>query len=184
MGNVSVNQSARIAFCGLVTALGSLLMFLTGLVPVGLYALPALAGVLLMAVVIEAGTKWAWSVYAAISVLSVFIAPDKEAVLLFLLFFGYYPILKASIERLKSRPVRAVLKLADFNVSMTVEFLVAVYVLGFPQESFSLFGVSLPWLFLLLGNIVFILYDYAVSLLVVSYCKNFHSVINKWIHTR
>ena len=181
---MNVNQSARIAFCGLITALGSLLMFLTGLVPVGLYALPALAGVLLMAVVIETGPKWAWSVYAAVSILSLFIAPDREAVLLFVLFFGYYPILKASIERIKSRPVRVLLKLADFNVSMAAEFLLGVYFLGLPRESFSLFGVSLPWLFLLAGNFVFLLYDYAVSLLVVSYCKNFHAVVNKWLHSR
>lgn len=179
-----MNQSARLAFCGVVTALGSLLMFLTGLVPIGTYALPALAGVLPMAVVIETGTRWAWSVYAAISVLSLLIAPDREAVMLFLLFFGYYPILKALIERSLSKPVRAVLKLADFNVSMIAEFLIGVNLLGVPRESFTFFGVYLPWVFLLAGNIVFLLYDYAVSLLAVSYCRNFHASVSKWLHSK
>lgn len=180
---MNVNQSARIAFCGVVTALGGLLMFLTGLVPIGTYALPALAGVLPMAVVIEIGPRWAWSVYAAVSILSVLIVPDREAVALFLLFFGYYPILKAAIEHILSKPLRAVLKLADFNLSMVAEFLAGIYLLGVPREGFVLFGVYLPWAFLLAGNLVFLLYDYAVSLLVVSYCRNFHSAISKWLHS-
>lgn len=181
---MNVNQSARIAFCGVITALGGLLMFLTGLVPIGTYALPALAGVLPMAAVIETGPRWAWSVYAAISILSLLIVPDREAVALFILFFGYYPILKAVIERVLSKPLRVVLKLADFNLSMVAEFLIGVYLLGVPREGFLVFGVYLPWVFLLAGNFVFFLYDYAVSLLVVSYCRNFHAVVSKWLHSR
>ena len=39
----------------LLTALGVVLMFLTGLIPIGTYALPAIAGVLLIVAVIEIG---------------------------------------------------------------------------------------------------------------------------------
>lgn len=83
-----MSKSIRVAFCGIMTAFCTLLMFLTGLVPVGTYALPALAGVLLIVVVIEMGTGWAWSVYAASSVLSLFIAGDKEAAMLYIVFSG------------------------------------------------------------------------------------------------
>lgn len=70
-------------------------MFLTGLIPIGTYALPAIAGVLLIVAVIEIGAKWAWMIYAAVAVLSLLFAADKEAALLFVLFFGYYPVLKS-----------------------------------------------------------------------------------------
>lgn len=174
------NQSVKVAFCGIITALCALLMFLAGLIPIGIYVLPALSGILLILVVVEIGPRWAWSVYAAVSILSLLIVPDREAAVLFLLFFGYYPILKSGIERIRSKPVRVLLKLADFNLSMIAEFYIGVYLLGVPRNSFDIFGVSLPGVFLIAGNFAFCLYDYAVSLLAVSYCRNFHTVVSRW----
>ena len=82
-----MSKSGKIALGGLLTALGVVLMFLTGLIPIGTYALPAIAGVLLIVAVIEIGAKWAWMIYAAVAVLSLLFAADKEAALLFVLFF-------------------------------------------------------------------------------------------------
>ena len=98
-----MNKSIRVAFCGIITALCTVLMFLTGLISIGTYALPAFAGILLIVVVIEMGTGWAWPVYIAVSVLSVLLSGDKEAALLFVLFFGYYPILKAVFEKMQKK---------------------------------------------------------------------------------
>ena len=80
-----MSKSGKIALGGLLTALGVVLMFLTGLIPIGTYALPAIAGVLLIVAVIEIGAKWAWMIYAAVAVLSLLFAADKEAALLFVL---------------------------------------------------------------------------------------------------
>ncbi len=63
-------------------------MFLTGLISIGTYALPAFSGILLIVVVIELGAGWAWPVYIASSILSLLIAGDKEAAMLFVVFFG------------------------------------------------------------------------------------------------
>ena len=46
-----MSKSGKIALGGLLTALGVVLMFLTGLIPIGTYALPAIAGVLLIVAV-------------------------------------------------------------------------------------------------------------------------------------
>lgn len=179
-----MNQSIRLAFCSMVTAVSTILMFLTGAVPVGTYAIPALAGILLAAVVVELGSGWSWAVYIAVSLLSAFIAADKEAVLLFILFFGCYPILKAKIEKGTKKIPGILLKFAIFNSAFILEFFLAMYLLNVPQRSYSVFGMYLPWLFLLAGNFIFALYDYAVSLLVISYCKKFHTIVSKWLHTR
>lgn len=77
-----MNQSGKVALGGIITAVCTVLMFLTGLIPIGTYALPAIAGVLLMVIVIELGSKWAWMVFLAVSLLSALLAADKEAVLL------------------------------------------------------------------------------------------------------
>ena len=99
MKNGVKNSTFRVAFCGIIAALGLVLMLLTSLVPVGTYAFPCFAGIFIAAVVIEYGWKWGLGVYAVVAVLSLFLAGDKEAVLYFIALFGYYPILKAVFEK-------------------------------------------------------------------------------------
>lgn len=177
-------NSGKVALGGIITALCTVFMFLTGLIPIGTYALPALAGTVLILIVIELGVKWAWAVYAAVALLSMLLAADKEAAVLFLLFFGYYPILKSEIEKIPSKLVQILLKLAVFNASMIAGFFIAVKMLGVPEESFTLFDVYLPWIFLLVGNVIFIVYDYALTGLISAYLFRFRTVFRKTLHLR
>lgn len=173
-------NSFCLAFSSMATALSVAVLFLTGIFPLGTFALPALAGVFLIGVVAECGYRWAWAVYFAVSALSFLTAGDREAVLFFILLFGYYPILKSVMEFKFRRPARILLKLLAFNAAAVLEFKLAVWLLGVPKESFFLFGRYVPGLFLILGNAVFVVYDYALSLLAVSYWKKVHPVLQKW----
>lgn len=173
-----LNNTSRVALCGVLTALCTVLMFATGLIPVATYALPALSGVLLMVIVMEIGKSWAWAVYGAVSLLSLLLAADKEAVFLFIVFLGYYPILKASIEQLKKKAWAYVLKLAVFNTAMVAGFFMSVYLLAIPEESFTIFGIYLPGVFLAAGNLVFLVYDYALSGLVLLYYSRLHKMVS------
>lgn len=164
-----MNKSFKVALGGVMAALSLAIMLLTGFIPIGTYACPALAGILLIVIVIELGAKWAWAVFAVISILSLFFAGDKEAALYFVLFFGFYPILKAKIETLQKRWPQRILKLAVFNVSMIAAFFLALYVFAVPADEFVIFGIYVPWLFLLAGNVFFVIYDIAVTRLVVLY---------------
>lgn len=169
----------------MVTALCVLLMFLTGLIPVGTYALPSLAGILLVPVVVELGVSWAWPVYLASSALSVLLAADKEAALLYVLFFGYYPVLKAVIERARMhRIVTFLLKFAVFNAAMVLGYYLSIRVLNVPEDSFTVFGLYLPPVYLAAGNLIFIVYDYAVSSLVAAYAGKFHKLVSRWLHMK
>ena len=144
----------KIALCAIIAALAVMLMLITSLIPVGTYALPCFAGVLLIAIVIEYGAKWALGVYAVVSVLSFFVAGDKEAVLYFAMLFGYYPVLKAFIEgKLKSKLVQYVLKFALFNAAAVGSFFIATK------------------LFLAFGNLFFLLYDFALTTFVMFYVR-------------
>ena len=160
-------------------ALGGLLTFLTGLIPIGTYALPAIAGVLLIVAVIEIGAKWAWMIYAAVAVLSLLFAADKEAALLFVLFFGYYPVLKSFLERISNKVLSWISKFAVFNVAVVACFFLAVNFLQLPEDSFTVFGFYLPWVFLILGNAVFLIYDIALSGLVATYVEKLHHRVTK-----
>ena len=175
-----MNNTVRLAFCSVITALCTAVMFMTGIIPASTYALPALSGVMMIPVVVEFGAGWGMLVYAAVSLLSFFIAADKEAVLCFIIFFGYYPALKAVLEKTGRRVICFILKFVIFNITAIAEFFIAVKILGLPSDSLTVFGVYVPWAFLALGNLVFLLYDYALSLLVVSYYKKFSRSIRKW----
>lgn len=174
-----MNNTVRLAFCSVITALSTAVMFMTGLIPMGTYALPALSAVVMLPVVVEFGAGWGMLVYVAVSLLSFFVAADKEAVLCFILFFGYYPALKAIFEKTGRRLISFILKFAVFNITAVAEFFIAVNILGLPSDSLTFFGVYAPWAFLVFGNIVFLLYDYALSLLVISYYRKFSGKIRK-----
>lgn len=169
-----MKNSMKVAFCGVAAALSTALMFLTGVIPIATLALPALAGCLLIPVVAEAGLPWGFGVYAVCCTLSFLLAPDREAALFYLLFFGYYPALYAVLGRIKNRAARYAAKLAVFNAAVAAETLLAVYVLKIPLEAVGFLGdFTLPVLWLL-ANVVFVFYDYALEGLIVIYMKRFH----------
>lgn len=176
-----MNRTIQVAFCGVIAALSTVIMLIAGVVPVASYALPALAGVFSMVIVMEMQIGWAFAVYGVTAALSILLVPDKSAALLYVIFFGYYPIVKALIERIKWKPVAYLVKLAVFNVAVIGAYFIALWLLSLPADAFVIFGVNLPWLLLLIGNGVFILYDFALSGLVLTYYKRLHPIFSNWL---
>lgn len=169
-------KSKKVAFGGVVAALSLVLMLLTGVFPFGTYALPCMAGLLLTFIVIEFSSWWAIGVYFAVSVLSFFLAADKEAALYYILLLGIYPVLKSFFEKIKFKWLSFVIKLLYFNVSAVCSYFISIYILAIPEDSFELFGVNLPLVFLLAGNVVFVVYDIAVSRIAFLYLAKFRNM--------
>ena len=67
--------------------------------PLLVYALPALAGSLLVIIVIEISMKWAFVTYTTVGILSLFTTSNKEAAVLFIMYLGYYPIVISLFEK-------------------------------------------------------------------------------------
>ena len=175
----SLNRPAfRLAFSAAVAALEILLMMVTGFIRVGTYALPCFAGLLTIAIVIEYKCKWAFAVYAVTAVLSFFLSGDKEAVVLFIAFFGYYPILKNILEsRIKNRVLLYIIKFAVFNAAAVASFFVAMFVLSVSADEFTVFGVYVPYVFLVIGNVFFLLYDLAINVYVKFYVQRLRNAL-------
>ncbi len=105
---------------------------------------------------LETVCKWAFGVYGVAAVLSFFVSGDKEAVVLFALLFGYYPILKNILERhISQKVILWIVKYALFNAAAVGSFFIATLLLAVPAEEFTLFGVYVPYVFLLIGNVFF-----------------------------
>lgn len=179
-----MKNSTKLAFAGVMAALSVVVLFLTGVAPMATIALPALAGCLLIPVVVEAGLSWGFGVYGVTAVLGVFLVPDREAFLIYALFFGYYPALFAVLGRIRNRVLRYVAKLGLFNVAAVGEALLSVYVLGIPFESFGILGPIGPVLLLVLANVVFVVYDLALEGLIVQYLHRLHPRLGKLLRGR
>ncbi|MEG0754728.1 MAG: hypothetical protein RR461_12900, partial [Angelakisella sp.] len=155
-----------------------LLMFMTGIIPFGEYALPAFAGIVIIAVVVENGCKTAVLVYAAVSILAIFMVPIKEAALLFIFFFGYYPILQTKLVQIQSKPLQYALKFIIFNVAVIAAYAVVIYVMGISEilDEFGSFGKYSALILLALGNVFFGIYDFTVD--------NLHYVYIHWFRPK
>lgn len=175
-------RSAQIALGGIFSALCLLLMFMTGLVPFATYALPALAGAMLVAVVVEIGPKMALLVYISVSILSVFVVPDREAAMMFIAFFGYYPILKEKLELIKTRTLEWLVKLGIFNLMIVGAYAAMTFLFGFPSmiDEMGEFGRYSALILLGFGNIVFLLYDFALTRYISVYIKWFRPKFMRW----
>ena len=159
----------KITLSGMICALSVVIMLLTGIITIGTYAMPAIAGTLAIIIVIECGVKYSIGVYVSSSILAFLLAPDKEAALYYVLFFGYYPIVKAVIENKVKHKLQWIFKIMIFNISMVVSFFISILVLSVPKESFTVFGLYVPWLFLAAGNIVFIMFDRSLTGIITIY---------------
>lgn len=171
----------KIALCGIVAALSAVVMLFTGVIPVATIALPALAGCLIIPVVAELGMSWGAGVFAVCGVLSFLLAPDREAALLYILFFGYYPVLIGVVGKIKSRAVQTVAKLSIFNAAVIAETYISVYVLGIPWENIGFLGRLTPIVMLVLANIVFVLYDRALCGLIAMYFVKYHDKVRRML---
>ena len=162
---MSSRLSYKVALGGVISSLSIICMFLTSVFPAMYLALPMISGGLLMVVVAEVNLSWAFLTYMSIGLLSVFVTPDKEAALIFIMFFGHYPILKQSIAKKGSAPLRLFFKLAAFNICIILNFRLTVYVLGYDEilEDIAEWGKYGLYILLGLSNLVFIMYDYTLS---------------------
>lgn len=164
-------NGVKIAFCGISTAL-SLVILLMTIIPITEISLAALAGIVLIPAVIEFGRKYGLIVYAVVSLLALLLIPTLEGKALYIAFFGYYPVLKSALEaRRLPRVAEWTIKLAVFNAAVVVAYLLMLHVFGLPKDSFTIGGVSLPWVFLPLGNGVFFAYDRCLTGLVSKYMR-------------
>lgn len=144
------------------------------------YAVPAVTGLLVMVLVIELGLRWAFAAYIAASLL-IFLFAEPESKLMYICLFGYYPILKAIIEKFKKPFFEWLLKLLVFNAAVILVYFIFASLFGISLEDFKALGKYGAVIFLLLGNAVFVLYDIAVSRMAMFYIGTLHKRVKKML---
>lgn len=159
------NKTYKITLGGICLALTLILMFAGSVVPSIELTLYALSSVFTAIMIIETGIGGGILVFIGASILGFILMPDKIALLPYIAFFGYYGILKYFIEKLPKAAIQMLVKIIAFSAVLST-------MLFFFKE--LLFGaISLPdisvILLMLLGIVMFILYDFIFSLIINIY---------------
>lgn len=154
-------QTVKLATAAMLTALGVVTLYLGSVIQVLDLTMVALCSVFIFFAVIEMGSPFPILIYAATSVLSMLLLPDKFAALMYLLFGGIYPVFKQKIERLPLL-FSWVIKVIYFNVVLALMVVSSMYLFHIEDTGFTVgfFG---------LGNVTFILYDVAITKLLSLY---------------
>ena len=155
------SKAYPIALGGMLAAAAVVLMCVGTIIPIATYAAPVLCMMVCRMVLEICGSRIAWAWYGAVAILSLVLAPDKEAAAVFLVL-GYYPIVKPNLDRTTGSWLWKGLL---FNGSVLLLYWVLLHLIGVPQlmEEFSGMGVVLTAILLILGNVTFFLLDHVLG---------------------
>lgn len=175
-----MKQSSKCALGGIVSALSLVLMISVAVIPFLTYALPAVAGVLIVFIVVEIDKKWAFGVFSAVAILAFLLVPDKEVAMMYIAFFGYYPIIKAVLESKLPVALGWIIKVLLFNVTMVAAYLVLIYVMGIEIDEITEYGAIAVPMLLGAGSITFIAYDIALTQIISLYLVKWRKYFKRY----
>ena len=140
-----------------MAALAIVIMCLGGLIPFATFVCPMLCCMITKVVLSMCGKRIAWAWYGAVAILSVLMAPDKEAAAVFV-FLGYYPIVKPWMDKLK---LSWLWKGLLFNCAILLMYWLLIHILGLSEiaNDYEEAGTVLTVVMLLLGNVTFFMLD-------------------------
>jgi hypothetical protein len=173
MGNFK-QISHKVAYCGIICAL-SVMIMLISLVPGFTYAVPAASGIFIWSICFFVSYKWALLSYAATSLLSLMLVPEIEARVIFIVFLGYYPIIRDKLIIVKPVVLRFLIKLAIFNIACVISYNILVPIIGIDKvlEGAERFGDMAVYAFWGMANFAFLCYEFFLS--------QMKFAIEKWI---
>ncbi len=172
--------SYRIALGGTLASMCLVSQFITGVFPAFYIVMPMICGILVTVMATETNVWWGFLMYLAVSTLSLFVTPNKDAALIFIMFFGHYPLIRPYLHRLRLKPLIYILKLLIYNACILAYFFLTVYLFGMDEllEEMGEFGKYGAYLLLGSANVMFVSYDYLMDVAMMVYRKRLHPKIS------
>ena len=154
-------QVKNIALGGILAAVAVVVMCLGSLIPFATYVCPVLCIFVGGVYLTLCGVKMGWIWYCAVSILSLLLAPDREAAVVYV-FLGTYPCLKGILDRF---PLRWLWKLLYFDFVALASYWVSVHIMGLTEivAEFQALGTIGLIVMFVLSNITFVLLDHLLS---------------------
>ena len=152
----------------LAAAAGVAILYIGSLLPTMRLSILCAATLGVVFVRMSCSVGWALGCYAVTAAAGLLLLPEKILAVVYAVFMGYYPVVKLWAERRANPIIRWGIKLAVFNAAAFLLFYAFSAVFFDFTNSFLL----KPWFSVLLGNGVFVVYDYALGVLILYYMRN------------
>jgi hypothetical protein len=107
--------------------------------------------------------------------LSLLLPSSKDAAIYYIFFFGHYPIIKSFLEKIKNKPLKWAAKLVIFNACVWAALFVSIKLMGIPDDMLK-YGYIVTAVLL---NVTFVVYDIAVSRLIMLYNYRLRKIIGR-----
>ena len=147
-------KARQMALGGMLTAVAVVIMCLGSIIPVNTYICPVLCILVTRLVLEHCGRRIGWCYYLATAALSLLLAPDREAALVYA-FLGHYPMLRPAFERLGA--MRTPAKLLFFTLAGAAGYGVLLFVMGAGEAMTE--GWLLTAVTVLLWDVLFLMVD-------------------------
>ena len=165
-------RTKRLAICAMLASLGVVILYFGALLEIFELCVVALTAMLLVPVVIEYKRGYPWGIYATTALLSLLLLPQKMPGVVYLLF-GFYPIVKAYLERLPCL-ICFVCKQGIFILIEAGVVMASNLILGV-EEMPLWYDISL----VLLGYATLVLFDIALTKLITLYMRKYRDRISR-----
>ncbi len=159
-----MKDTKKVALSGVFTALCFVFLYAGSIFQTLDLSAAAIGSIIILVAMIELGTKWALGIYVSAAILSVLLLPYKSPAAVFALFAGYYPILKAPLNRIKPIVFSYLARIFCFNIAFFALFFVFTKLLNIQEDYLNLEIVIFA-----LGNVTFLVYDFALERIAATY---------------
>ena len=186
------SKTKRLAVASVLSALGVVILELGAIIEVFDMSAAIAASIIILPILLEWGGMYPLLVFAVTGTLALIIIPSNFAAWMYVGFLGYYPLLKLKYEKLK-RPISALLKFLTMNAAIAVYALVLWFVtLGGAGSLTDLFtqgfgggeeniSVAFGWILLGLVEIIFIVYDFLLTRIIIIYNFRWRQKFQKFL---
>ena len=147
-------KARQMALGGMLTAVAVVIMSLGSIVPVNTYICPVLCILITRPLLERCGKTTGWCYYIAVAILSLLLAPDREAALVYA-FLGYYPMIRPWFGKFGG--LQTIAKLVFFTLAGAASYGVLLTVMGAAAAMAE--GWLLTAVTILMWDILFLLVD-------------------------
>lgn len=157
-------KSKNVAYLGVLLALNQIFIIASSIIETNTILFFFAAALIIGIVIIEFGLRSGVAFYLASCILGYILTFNKVEIITYIGFFGLYSILKYLIEKFFVNKKASVIfeiitKVIIFDILIVIIYLITRLFIN----------INLAWWLVLIGQVAFVLYDYAFTVFINSY---------------
>lgn len=161
-------KAKDLALGGILTSLTVIALFINILIPINTFAILTISSCFVPIAIIRSNVRVGIFVYIASSIIGFFLVP-LDLMIPFILYFGIYGLVKFYIEKLRNMPLEILFKLAFSNIMLIIGYILFT-------KFIAPINLNIPiWILIILAQIAFLIFDYALTLIITFYISKFHN---------